>query len=130
MQQEIEPPPFLCDPLEHLLGLPLHHDVERHEDRRFQRLRERFDVLLGTVVQVGDREFGPERTKRPCASPSDGLLVGDANNEAFFPFQGNLGIRKYGNHNTISCLGLVDGLFISSDDACCAIINSSSVGTT
>lgn len=85
MQQEIELPPLACNPLEHLFGLAFHHDVQRHEDRRFQRMRERFDMLLGTVIEVGDGELRPEGAKRPCAAPGDGLVVGDADDEAFYP---------------------------------------------
>ena len=87
-------------------------------------------MLLRPFIQIGDGEISPERTKGLGASPCDRLVVGDADDQAFFALQGNLGIREYGNHDTLSCLGLGDGLFNSSDKVCSAIISSSSVGTT
>ena len=87
-------------------------------------------MLFGTIVQVGHREIGPERTKRLGASPGDRLVIGDADDQAFLALQRDLGIREYGNHDTLSCLALDDGVFTSSDNVCCAIISSSSVGMT
>lgn len=40
------------------------------------------------------------------------------------------GIRKFRNHDALSCLTPGDGLSSSSDNVCFAIINSSSVGMT
>ena len=87
-------PHSFVDPLEHLLHLPFDHDVERHEDRRLQRLGERLDMLPGAVVQIGDGELGPERAKRPGASPGDRLIVGDADDKTLLPLQGDLAIRE------------------------------------
>ena len=78
-------------------GLPLDHDVERHEDRRFQRLRQRLDMLLGALVQIGDGELGAQGAKRLGATPGDRLVVGDADDQAFFALQRDLGLGKYGN---------------------------------
>ena len=78
MKQEIELAPLLRDPLEHLFGLAFDHDVEWHEDRRFQRLGQRLDVLFGLFVQIGDGKVGPQRTKRLGAAPCDRLIVGNA----------------------------------------------------
>ncbi len=49
---------------------------------------------------------------------------------AFLALQGALGIGEFWNHDTLSCLALGDGLSNNSDNVCCAIINSSSVGMT
>src|SRR5207247_4226992 len=105
-------------------------DIHGHEDRRLQRLCQRLDVLLGALVKIGHSEFSPERTKGLGAPPSDRLVVGDADDQALFALQRDLGIREYRNHDTLSCLVLDDGLFNSSDNVCCAIISSSSVGMT
>ena len=96
MQQEVELAPFLLDSFEHLLHLALDHDVQRHEDRRLQCLRERLDMLLGAFVQIGDGEIGPERTKGLGAAPGDRLVVGDADDQALLALQRDLGIGKYG----------------------------------
>ena len=87
-------------------------------------------MLFGTLVQIGHGEIGPERTKGLGAPPGDRLVVGDADDQAFLALQGDLGIREYGNHDTLACLALDDGVFSSSDNVCCAIISSSSVGMT
>ena len=130
VQQEIELPPFLPDPFEHLLRLAFDHDIHRHEDRRLQCLCQRLDVLFGALVKIGHGEFSPERTKGLGAPPGDRLVVGDADDQALFALQRDLGIREYRNHDTLSCLALDDGLFNSSDNVCFAIISSSSVGMT
>jgi hypothetical protein len=131
MQHEVEPSPFFLETLEHLLHLAFGVDVQRHEDRGVQRPRERLDVLLRPVVQVGDSKIGAQRSKRLGATPGDRLIVGDADDEAFFPLHRNFGIRKDGDiHDTLSRLGPGDDLLISSVRVCCAIINSSSVGMT
>ena len=131
MKQEIELAPFLLDPLEHLLGLAFDHDVERHEDRRLQRLGQRLDVLPGLFVQIGDGEVGAQRAKRLGAAPGDGLVVGDADDQALLALQRDLGLGKNRDvHDTLSRFWLGDCRFMSSASVCCAIISSSSVGTT
>ena len=87
-------------------------------------------MLLGALVQKGHSEISPERAKGLGAPPGNRLVVGDTDDQAFLALQGDLGIREYGNHDTLSCVGLDDGLFDSSDEVCCAIISSSSVGMT
>ncbi len=130
VQQEIELPPFLPDPFEHLLRLALDHDIHWHEDRCLQCLCERLDMLFSPIVQIGDGEIGAKRTKGLGTSPGDRLIVGDADDQALLALQRDLGIGEYGDHDTLSCLALDDGLFNSSDNVCCAIISSSSVGMT
>ena len=131
MQQEVEPAPFLLDALEHLFGLSFGSDVERHEDRRLELLRQRLDMLLGLVVQIGDREVGAQGPKRLGAAPRDRLIVGDADDQSLSSLQRNLGLWKYGNgHDALSRFGLAEEFRLhSSDKVCCAIISSSSVGT-
>src|SRR5260370_10626 len=83
---EIEASPFLYDSLEYLLRLPLHIHVKRHEDGGLQGLCERLDVLLGAIIEVGDRQIGPKRAERLGAAPGDGLIVGDARRSGpFYP---------------------------------------------
>ena len=130
MQQKIQLPPVRGDPFKYLLRLTLDHDVERYEDRRLQCLCKRLDVLFRALVQIGHGKFGTERTKCLGAPPSDRLIVGDTYDQAFLAFQSDLGIRKFGNYGTLSCLARVDGAPISNANVCCAIINSSSVGMT
>src|SRR5712675_2318241 len=121
-QQEIETSPFLLYELEHLLRLPLHIDVERHEYRRFESLCKRLDMLFRAIVQVGDGEISPERAKGPGAPPGDRLVVGDADDQTLFILQGDLGLREHGNiHDTLSRFALGDGLLNSNDSVCWAI---------
>ncbi len=131
MKQEVELSPLLLDPLEYLFGFTFDHDVERHEDRRLQRLGQRLDVLLGLFVQIGDGKVGTERTKRLGASPRDGLIVGDADDQPLLALQRDLGLGINRDiHDTLSRFWFDDGRFMSSASVCCAIISSSSVGTT
>jgi hypothetical protein len=73
----------------------VHQLVEFGDSLRCAR-GERLDVLLGAIVQIGDREISPERAKGPCATPSDRLVIRDADDEAFLPFKATLvsGIRE------------------------------------
>ena len=132
MEQEIEPAPLLLDTLEHLFGLPFGVHIQRHEDRRLERLRQRFDVLPRAFIEVRYRKLRAQRPERLRTPPSDRLIVGDADNETFSPLERNLGLRKYWNgHDALSRLKVGDELRLhSSDNVCCAIIRSSSVGTT
>src|SRR5579871_2010325 len=131
MKQEIELSPFLLDALEHLFGLTLDTDIERHEDRRLEILRQRLDIFPGAVVQIGDRQLGSERAKRLGAAPGDRLIVGDADNQPLAPLERNLGLGKYRDvHDTFSLVWADGERFHSSANVCSAIISSSSVGTT
>jgi hypothetical protein len=85
MQQKVELSPFLPYAFEHLLRLSFDHDIQRLEDRRFQSLRQRLDVLFGALVQIGHGEVGAERAKRLGAPPGHRPVVGDADDQAFFP---------------------------------------------
>src|SRR5712671_2193220 len=131
MKQEIELAPFLLDPLEDLLELSFGVDVKRHEDWSFEFLGERLDMLFGTIVKIGDGEIRAQGPKRLSAAPSNRLIVGDPDDQTLSSFQGDLGfgIDRY-CHDTLVCFWPEDLLFISSDKVCCAIISSSSVGTT
>ena len=83
MHDEVELAPFLGDALEHCLHLAGHAHVERHEDRRLQLARQRLDIVLRLFVQISDCQLGPEGAERLGAAPGDGLIVGDANDQAF-----------------------------------------------
>jgi hypothetical protein len=103
MQQEVELAPLLLDLFEHLFGFAFDHDVERHEDRRFERLGQRLDVLLGLFVEIGDREVGAQRAKRLGAAPRDGLIIGNTDNQPLLALQRDLGFGKHRDvHDTLS----------------------------
>jgi hypothetical protein len=86
VQEEVKPAPLLLDLLENLFGLPLDIHVQRHEDRRLELVRQRFDMFPCPLVQIGDREFRAQRPKRLGASPRDRLIVGDAGDQALSSF--------------------------------------------
>src|SRR5579871_168524 len=131
MQQKIELAPFLLDVLEHLLHLPFHGDVERQEYRSLKVFCERLDVLLRFLVQIGDGKLRSQRTKRLGTPPGDRLVVGDTDDQALASLERNLGLGKYGNVHDAFSLAWVEGCLLdSSASVCCAIISSSSVGTT
>ena len=131
MQQKIKLSPLLGDPFEHLFGLSFGVYIERHEDRRLKRLRQRLDMLLGPFVQIGDSEVRPEGPKRLGTSPCDRLIVGDTDDQSLPALQRNFGFWKYGDcHDALSRFKPEDEFrFHSSDNVCCAIMSSSSVGT-
>ena len=121
MKQEVELAPLLLNALEHLFDLAFDHDVERHEDRRLQRLGQRLDVLLGLFVQIGDGEVGAERTKRLGAAPCDRLIVGNADDQPLLAFERDLGLGKNRDiHDTLSRFWLGDCRFMSNPSVCCA----------
>src|SRR5262245_49680783 len=131
MQQEVELSPFLLDAVKNLLHLAIDGDVERQEQRGFQILGERLDVLLGLLVQIGDGEICPERAKGLCASPCDRLVVRDADHQTLAPLERDLGLGENRYVHDAFSRSWVDGrLLHSSDKVCWAIISSSSVGTT
>ena len=81
------PPQSLAISLENRLHLAGCAHVERHQDRRFEFARQRFDVFLGFVVEIGDRELRAQRAKRLGAAPGDGLVIGNADDEASLAFE-------------------------------------------
>src|SRR5262249_8224225 len=105
-------------------------DVERHQERSLQILGERLDIFLGAVVQIGDRQISAERTECLGTTPGDRLIVGDADDQALASLESNLGLWKYRNVHDALSLAWVEGCLHNSDRVCCAIISSSSVGTT
>ena len=82
VDDEVERAPVGRDPVEHRLELALGHHVHRHEDRRLDLARQRLDVRLRLVVEVGDRELGAERAEGAGAAPGDRAVVGDADDQA------------------------------------------------
>src|SRR5262245_36903061 len=131
IQQEVELAPLLPDVLEHLLHLPFDGDIEWQEDRSLQILGERLDMLLRLLVQIGDRQLSAQRAKSLGAAPGNRLVVGDADDQSLASLERNLGLGKYGDIHDAFSLAWVDGrLLHSSARVCCAIISSSSVGTT
>ena len=130
VKEEVELAPFFLDTLEHLLGLPFDIDIERHEDRRFQVLGERLDIFLRPLIQVGHRQFRPERAERLCATPGNRLVVGDADDQTSASLECYSGLGECRNiHDTLS-LASADEDRLHGRQCVCAIINSSSVGKT
>src|SRR5438132_76452 len=82
----VELAPFLLDTFEHLLEFAFGVDVERHEDRGFERLGQRLDMLFGPLVQVGHGQFGAQCPERLGTTPRDRLVVGDTDDQALFAF--------------------------------------------
>ena len=87
VHDEIELAPVLGDALEHRLHLAGRVHVERHDDRRFELARERLDVFLRLVVEIGHGDLGAERPERLGAAPGDRIFVGDADDEALLAFE-------------------------------------------
>ena len=81
VNENVELAPFFGDFLEHRLEHARRCDVERHEDRRAELLRQWLDVGLRLLVDVRDRELGAELAKCFRAAVSDRLLVGDADDK-------------------------------------------------
>ena len=92
MDKEVEFAPILGNALEHRLHLSGDSRIERHHDRRLEFARQRLDIFLGLVVEIGDRQFRAQRAKRRGAAPGDRLLVGDADNEP------SLAVQQLGFH--------------------------------
>src|SRR6266481_387610 len=131
MQQKVKLAPFLLDVLKYLFHLPFDSHVKRQEDWSFQVLGEWLDMLLRPLVQIGDRKLSSQRAKSLGAAPGDRLVVGNADDQSLASLERNLGLGKYGDVHDALSFAWVDGrLLHSSDKVCCAIISSSSVGTT
>ena len=67
--------------------MPREGDIKRQANPRLEFLRKRLDMRPRLVVDIGDRQFCPERAKGLGAAPGDRLLVGDADDEALFAFE-------------------------------------------
>src|SRR3954451_15583155 len=87
MDEEIEFSPFISDAFKYGLKLTRRVDIERHEDIGIERPRQRFDMLLRLVVEIGDRHLRAQRTERLGAAPGYRLVVGDADDEALLMLQ-------------------------------------------
>src|SRR5262249_31542744 len=97
VQQDVELPPFLFDPLEYLLRLPFDIDIQRHEYRRFQLPGERLDKAFRAIVQIGPSQIGAQGPKCLGTTPGNGLIVGDPYDQAFSSLEVNLRLRRYWN---------------------------------
>src|SRR5512144_1068749 len=87
VDDKIELAPVLGDTFEYRLHLAGRAHVERKHDLGLELLGERLDVFLCLVVEIGDRELGPERAKRLSAAPGNRLIVGDADDETLLAFE-------------------------------------------
>jgi len=94
MNEDVEATPFPGDFLEQRLELAGLADIEGHEDRRLKFRRERFDVLSRLFVEVGDRQVGLQLVKRLGAAISDGVVVGDADDQRLLALE-----RRTGDFN-------------------------------
>src|SRR5882757_7335130 len=120
MQQKVKLAPLLPDVLEYLLHLPFDSHVKRQEDWSFQVLGEWLDMLLRPLVQIGDRKLCAERAKSLGAAPSDRLVVGNADDQAFASLECDLGLGKDGDVHDALSFAWVDGrLLHNSDKVCC-----------
>ena len=102
MNQKIELPPILGDPIKHRFHLAGSAHVERKKDRRLGFTGQRLDELSGFVVEIGHRELGPERAKRLGTAPGNRLVVGDADDKPLFSFQ-QLGLDHRNHFAHLSC---------------------------
>ena len=84
---EIQLSPILRDAVEHRFHLAFLHHVQRQEQFGLDLARERLDVGLGLVGQVGDRKLGSERTEGAGTAPCDRLVVGDTDDQAALAFE-------------------------------------------
>ena len=87
VDDEIELAPFLGDAFKHGFHLTGRADVERHHDRGFELVRQRLDIFLRLVVQIGDGQLRSQRAERLGAAPGDRLVIGDADDETFLAFE-------------------------------------------
>jgi hypothetical protein len=129
--REIESVPVSLDLLEHRLELAVNLDVKGHEDRRLERARQRFDVRLRLVVQIGDGELGAKRAESARAAPGDRVLIRDANHQALLALQApKVGVERHGSDDLGRCHQAAPavGARRSAASVCRAIISSSSVG--
>ena len=120
-------PHVVGDPLEHRLELALGHHVHRHEDRRLDLARQRLDMRLRLLVEIGDRKLGAEGAEGAGAAPGDRAVVGDADDQALAAFE-KLGLDGGKGHGGLSGSGSAGAP--TSARVWRAIISSSSVGTT
>ena len=119
MHDEIELAPILGDALEHRLHLAGRAHVERHDDRRLELARERLDVFLRLVVEIGHRELGAERAERLGAAPGDRVFVGDADDQASLAFE-QLGFDHRDHGRVPLALELVPSVAVSLPTRCLA----------
>jgi hypothetical protein len=81
MHEDVESPEVLLDSFEDRLELARLRDVQRQEQRRRELSRERLDVGLRLLVQIGDRHVRTELVERSCTAVGDRVLVRDAHHQ-------------------------------------------------
>ena len=87
MDQEIQSCPFLGDRIEYGLHRTIRFDIERQVEGRLYVARDRVDVRLRLVVEVGDSKHGTSLVKGLCTASRDRMLVGNADDEANLSIQ-------------------------------------------
>ena len=87
VDSEIEPSPVGLDALEHCLHLAGFGHVERQEQLGAELIGERRDVLLGLVVEVGQRDVRAEGAQLGRAAVCDAVGIGDSDHEPALSLQ-------------------------------------------
>lgn len=72
MEYEIHTTPLTPDRVEDCIELTRTLDIARKKDAGADPLRQRFDIGLGLVVEIGDRELGPALWK--CCAAAQARL--------------------------------------------------------
>ena len=81
VQAQVEAAPFLGDGVEHGLELALLGQVERQQQRGVDFACQRLDIGSRPVIEVGDRDIGPERPEGLGTAPGNRLVVGYARDQ-------------------------------------------------
>ena len=81
MDQDVEPPPFRADLIEHRFQLSGNGDIHFPDDRRLELPRKRLDMPSRLLVQPRNGELGARRSKGLRASVGDRVVVGHADDQ-------------------------------------------------
>src|SRR5271167_1766768 len=87
VDENVEASPFRRDRLEHRIDLHRVANLQRQQQRRFDRLRQRLDIRARPIVEIGHRDLGAGPMHRLGASPGDRAVVGDADDQGLLPFK-------------------------------------------
>ena len=89
MEQEVQPAPPVLDGVEDDIELTGCRDIAGEEERRLDLSRERLDVGLGLVVEIGDAELGADATEVLGRRPGKAVVVGDTDDQTVASLQIN-----------------------------------------
>ena len=82
VQGEVEPAPALAKRRGQGVKLRVVLHVAGQEDGGLELLCERLDVGAGLVVEIGDRQLGPQCPEGPGTAVGDRMVVGDPHNQS------------------------------------------------